>query len=40
MFKISFFINITPENRIIVKKWNEKFEDFVSVDQTEKETYE
>lgn len=39
MFKLGFFINITQKDNIIVKKWDNKFEDFISVQGDDYELY-
>lgn len=38
-FKIGFFINVSPQSRVFVRKWNEQIEDFLKVPDEEETQY-
>lgn len=38
-FKLSFFCNLTAQNRIVIRKWHPRYEDFIPVDSEQEEMY-
>jgi A1 cistron-splicing factor AAR2 len=38
-FKIGFFMNISPKNRVIVKKWSHHCQDFITLNEEEENRY-